>query len=105
MGKIIAFGPLVPSTSSRDIAAMFDRTAAADREAERRMKVYGCWWCRPTCCASSRYIPSSGSRTRRKRAVASDAGRTLRRASCTLSTEAVICASAERVSIGRRLKA
>lgn len=29
--------------SSRDIAAMMDRTAAADREAVRRMKVYGCW--------------------------------------------------------------
>lgn len=43
MGKIIAFGPLDPSTSSRDVAAMFDHTAAADREAVRRMKVYGCW--------------------------------------------------------------
>lgn len=43
MGKLIAFGPLDPSMSSRDIAAMFDRTTAADREAVRRMKVYGCW--------------------------------------------------------------
>ena len=43
MGKLIAFGPLDRSMSSRDIAAMFDLTAAADREAVRRMKIYGCW--------------------------------------------------------------
>ena len=43
MGKIIALGPLGPSMSSRDIAAMMDRAAAADREAVRQMKVYGCW--------------------------------------------------------------
>lgn len=43
MGKLIAFGPLSRSMSSHDIAAMMDRTAAADREAARRMRVYGCW--------------------------------------------------------------
>lgn len=43
MGKLIALGPLAPSMSDRHITAMYDRTAAADREAVRRMKVYGCW--------------------------------------------------------------
>lgn len=43
MGKLIVLGSLPLSMSSHDIAAMFDRTAAADREAVRRMKVYGCW--------------------------------------------------------------
>ena len=43
MGKLIALRLLDRSMSSRDIAAMFDLTAAADREAVRRMRVYGCW--------------------------------------------------------------
>ena len=43
MGKLIAFGPLDRSMSRRDLAAEIDRTAVADREAVRRMKVYGCW--------------------------------------------------------------
>lgn len=43
MGKIIALGPLAPYMSSEALATMYDRTAAADREAVRRMKVYGCW--------------------------------------------------------------
>lgn len=43
MGKVVALRLRDPSMSSRNIAAMFDRTAAADREAVRRMQVYGCW--------------------------------------------------------------
>ena len=43
MRKVIALRIRDRSMSSHDIAAMFDRTAAADREAVRRMRIYGCW--------------------------------------------------------------
>lgn len=69
--------------SSQDIAAMFDLTAAADREAARRMKVYGCWNAAADLLRILALYPEFWRRrTRRRRADVSAVGWTLRRASC-----------------------
>ena len=97
MGKIIALEPLDPSMSSRDIAAMMDGTAAADREAVRRMKVYGRWNVPAELLRTLALYPEFRLSTPTRAASALAAGRLLRRERCTSFTAAAISVSAGRV--------